>query len=538
MIPATNGGAFMSTITHTSTLADEAILGTTYGTLRGATADGIHSFKGVRYGASTAGARRFLPPAPPESWTGVRDALDFGPRAPQQNSAIRPANAWIRDARPTSEDCLVLNLYTPGLKDGGKRPIMVYLHGGGYERGAGSAPGLDGSTLARTGDLVVVTLNHRLNAFGFTHFAGLDGDGFGEACNVGMLDIVAALRWVRDNAEAFGGDAGNVTIFGQSGGGSKVAVCMAMPEAKGLFHKAIMQSSSSHLRLATRENADRAAERLLEQLGLDRSRMAAAQDVSADALLAAQVAAVKAANGNDSFRPVVDGRIIPHHPFDLTAPDLASDIPLLIGSCETEKSFYDITADPASLPMDDDRLVQEVARYVGIDDARARSVVAGYREGRAGATGRDLYNVITSDHQYRRNAVEAAKRKSKQGGAPAYLYEVTWKTPVLGGMLKSPHTMCLPFVFGTTDIAKDFVGAGPEQEALTRAMMGAWIAFARTGNPNHAGLPDWTPYSADTRPTMIFDTDCRIELDPKPEDLARINSCPQFVSDMQWPMVA
>jgi len=524
----------MSTIT----LSDETILETALGTLRGATAGGIHSFKGIRYGASTTGARRFRPPVPPERWTGVRDALDFGPRAPQPSSPIRPANAWIRDDRPASEDCLVLNVYTPGLKDGGKRPVMVYLHGGGYERGAGSAPGLDGSNLGRTGDLVVVTLNHRLNAFGFTHLAGIAPDGFGDACNLGMLDIVAALRWVRDNAEAFGGDAGNVTIFGQSGGGSKVAVCMAMPEAKGLFHKAIMQSSSSHLRLATRENADRAAERLLDQLGLDASRLDGILDIPADKVLAAHTAAVRAANGNDSFRPVVDGRIVPHHPFDLDAPDLAAGIPLLIGSCETEKSFYDITVDPASLPMDDGRLLAEVARFVGIGEAQARDVIDGYRADRPGATGRDLYNVITSDHMYRRNAIEAAERKSKQGGAPAYLYEVTWKTPMLGGMLKSPHTMCLPFVFGTTEIASAFTGTGPEQDALTRAMMGAWIAFAHTGDPNHAGLPDWTPYAADTRPTMIFDNDCRLEHDPKPEDLARINACPQFVSDMQWPLVA
>jgi para-nitrobenzyl esterase len=519
----------------TQSRPDDAIVETASGTLRGATDSGIHSFKGVPYGASTAGARRFMPPAPPTAWSGVRDALEYGPRAPQQDGAIRPANAWIRDTRPTSEDCLVLNVFTPGLKDGGRRPIMVYLHGGGYERGTGSAPGLDGSNLARAGDLVVVTLNHRLGAFGFTHLASVDAR-FADAGNAGMLDIVAALRWVRDHAADFGGDAGNVTIFGQSGGGSKVAVCMTMPEARGLFHKAIMQSSSSHLRLATAENGARAVERLLGQLGIAKSQAAKLQDVPADKLLAAYRAAVAAANGNDSFRPVVDGRAVPNHPFDLSAPDRAADIPLLIGTCETEKSFYDITVDPAKLPLDAAQLEKDVARFVGIDAAKAAELIAGYREGRASASGRDLFNVIASDHQYRRNAIEAAERKSKQRGKPAWLYEFTWKTPVLGGMLKTPHTMCLPFVFGNTAIAKDFTGTGPEQDALTKAVMGAWIAFARSGNPNHAGLPDWAPYEAKTRPTMIFDTECRLALDPKPEDRVRINACPPFVSDMQWPM--
>ena len=517
------------------------VVETAYGKLRGGAQNEIYSFKGVPYGASTAGAWRFLPPAPPAAWSGLRDALEYGPRAPQQEGVVRPANAWIRDGRPTSEDCLVLNVFTPGLKDGAKRPVMVYLHGGGYERGAGSAPGLDGSNLARTGDLVVVTLNHRLGAFGYTHLAGVDSGidaRFADAGNAGMLDIVAALRWVRDHADAFGGDAGNVTIFGQSGGGSKVAVCMAMPEAKGLFHKAIMQSSSSHLRLATAENAGRAAGRLLAQFGLSATDAGKLQDAPTDKLLAAYRAAVAAANGNDSFRPVVDGRSVAHHPFDLTAPDLARDVPLLIGSCETEKSFYDITADPKTLPLDAAQLVKEVARFVGIDAAKAADVVAGYREARPSAPSRDIFNVIASDHQYRRNAIEAAERKSRQGGAPAYLYEFTWKTPVLDGMLKTPHTLCLPFVFGNTRVAKDFTGSGPAQDALTDAVMGAWIAFARSGNPNHAGLPSWTPYEAKTRPTMVFDDACRLALDPKPEDRVRINSCPPFVSDMQWPMPA
>lgn len=514
---------------------DNVVIEIAGGKLRGARENAIHSFKGISYGAPTSGERRFLAPAPPPSWTGIKDALEFGPRAPQRDEKIRAANAWIRDTRPVGEDCLKLNVFTPGLNDGARRPVMVYLHGGGYDRGAGSAAGIDGSILARTGNVVVVTLNHRLGVFGFCQLGDLD-PRFPDAGNAGMLDIVVALRWVRDHASTFGGDAGNVTIFGQSGGASKVAVCMTMPAAKDLFHKAIMQSSSSHLRLATLENATAAVARLLAQAGLDRTQVAALQHLSAEKLLAAYTGAVASANGNDSFRPVVDGATVPHHPFDPAAPDLARDVPLLIGTCETEKSFYDVTADPLTLPLDDAQLIHEIAHFVGIDAALAREVIADYRERRPAACGRDLFNIIASDHQYRRSAVEAAQRKAQRGGASAYLYEFTWKTPVLGGMLKTPHTMCLPFVFGTAEIAKDFVGTGPEQAALTKAVMGAWVAFARSGDPNHAELPAWAPYEASTRPTMIFDNDCRLEHNPKAKDLACINRCPPFVSDMQWPM--
>jgi para-nitrobenzyl esterase len=410
---------------------------------------------------------------------------------------------------------------------------MVWLHGGGYSRGSGGAPGLDGSHLAQAGDLVVVTLNHRLNTFGYTYFGDAD-ERFADAGNAGILDLVQALQWVRDHIASFGGDAGNVTIFGQSGGGSKVAVMMTMPSAQGLFHKAIIQSSSSHLHLATLESAARSTHQLLKALGLEGKGPEAVQAVPADVLLKAYNTAVKARNGNDSFRPVVDDRSILHHPFDLAAPDLAADIPMMIGSCETEKSFYDITVNPDTLALSDDGLLAQIAPFVGLDKDRAATMIAAYRAARPDMNGRDIYNVITSDHMYRRNNVEAAERKVKQGGAPAFLYEFTWKTPVLGGILRSPHTLCIPFAFGNIDIAKDFVGEGPEQTALMEKVMGAWIAFAKTGNPNHASLAEWPAFNLETRPTMTFDKDTRVEHNPRPEELAWINACPRFVSDAQW----
>ena len=523
---------------NTPILDTGTIVDTTGGRLRGTDRDGVKVFKGIPYGESTAVSARFLPPTPAAPWTGVRDTLDFGARAPQQEAVIRPANAWIRDTRPTGEDCLVLNVFTPSTEDGAKRPVMVWLHGGGYTTGTGSAPGLDGTNLARRGDTVIVTLNHRLNAFGYSYLGEMGDDRFADSGNAGMLDIVLALSWVRDNIAAFGGDAGNVTIFGQSGGGSKVAVMMTMPAAKGLFQKAIIQSASSHLRLATKENAARAAHDLMSALDMQGATAGDLQKVPAEAYHAAYMATVKAHNANDSFRPVVDGRSLANHPFDLDAADLAADVPLMIGSCETERSFYDITRDPAELPLSEDTLRDQTGRFVGIDDEHAAALISGYREGRADLSARDLFNGITSDHMYRRNVVEAAEIKSRQGGAPAYLYEFTWKTPALDGILKTPHTLCIPFVFGTVETAADFTGTGPKQTALMHRVMDTWIAFARTGNPNNAGLPDWRPYDAETRSTMIFDNDCRLEMDPKPEDRARIGACPRFVSDRQWPMAA
>jgi para-nitrobenzyl esterase len=515
-----------------------AVVETTHGKVRGGSDRGVDHFKGVPYGDTTAGGNRFLLPQPVRPWTGIQEAVAYGARAPQKDRPVKPANAWIRSDTPTGEDCLVLNVFTPSATDGGKRPVMVWLHGGGYNAGSGDAPGLDGTNLAKIGDVVVVTLNHRLNAFGYSTLAGLDDARYADSGNAGMLDIVAALEWVRDNISAFGGDAGNVTIFGQSGGGSKVAVLMTMAAAKGLFHKAIIQSASSHLRLATPDHAARAGRCLMEALGLDASTASAIHDVPADRLLAAYDAAVAARNGNDSFRPVVDGRSILNNPFDLDAPDLAADVPLMIGSCETEKSFYDITADPKTLPLSEDALRAHVMQFVGIGDGEAAALIAGYRENRPDAPARDIYNVISSDHMYRRNVIEAAEAKSRQGGAPAYLYEFTWKTPVLGGMLKSPHTLCIPFVFGTVEAAAEFVGTGPQQTALMQRTMGAWLAFARTGDPNHPGLPAWKPYNAETRPTMIFDNDCALAEDPKRDDRIRIGSCPRFISDQQFPEAA
>lgn len=512
------------------------IVDTTTGKVRGALLDGVHSFKGIPYGANTGGKNRWLPPQAVTPWTGVRDALDYGPRAPQnERPAKEPHLAWIRDTRAYSEDCLVLNVFTPGLGNQGdsrKRPVLVYIHGGGFVSGASSAPGLDGHNFARAGDVVLVSLNHRLNVFGHLSLAGSRDTRYADAGNVGMLDVIAALNWVRQNIAQFGGDPANVSISGQSGGASKVAVLMAMPQAKGLFHKAIIQSASSLLRMATPEAAARNTQHLLTQLSIDPKNINALLDVPAATLLQAMAKGV-AAGRVDNYRPVVDGRALPTHPFDPVAPALTADIPLMIGSCEDEMTFPYSQA-MENFSYDETQALARVRNFVQVDEAKARELMSLYKAGRPNATPSDLWIAISTDHQYRRNGIRASELKAelhKAGNAPSWHYLFTWKTPVLNGLLKSPHTICIPFSFGNVDIAAGLTGTGKDRYALQVGMMGAWHAFMRTGDPNHHGIPRWMPYNLAERPTMIWDTACRLVNDPAREERIAISACPAYRAD-------
>src|SRR5689334_6840142 len=321
---------------------ETAIADTSAGKVRGAIVEGIKVFKGIPYGAPTSGKNRFMPPVKPAAWTGTREALAFGPTAPQtgDNSGTTAAGSPAQQ----SEECLVLNVFTPGLKDGGKRPVMVWLHGGGFSSGSGSGRILDGTSLAHTHDVVVVTLNHRLNVFGYTHLGDAMGADFARSSSVGLLDIVAALQWVRDNITNFGGDPNVVTIFGQSGGGRKVATLMAMPDAKGLFHRAVIESGAV-LRLTTREDAVKHSDLLLTELGLTRGQARELQSVPIERLLAANAAVQKQIAprepGMTPNSPMVDGTVIPGQPWDPHGPALSAQIPLLIGYARTEETLYD-----------------------------------------------------------------------------------------------------------------------------------------------------------------------------------------------------
>jgi para-nitrobenzyl esterase len=502
VLAATQAGRWLS---HASAAEGEpVVVDTSAGKVRGFVNRDINTFKGIPYGASTAGKNRFMPPVKMPTWSGTRDATAFGPSAPQ---------ATLPEGLAAGEDCLVLNVFTPGVGDQRKRPVMVWLHGGGFRSGSGSAPILDGTNLAHTHDVVVVTLNHRLNVFGFTYLAEAAGADFASSATVGMLDIVTALEWVRDNIERFGGDPNLVTIFGQSGGGRKVATLMSMPKAKGLFHRAIVESGAV-LRLTTPEDGQRATEMLLAELGMTTSQARELQSVPMDQL--AQAGArlnekfVLREPGMTENSPVIDGKVLPSHPWDPTAPAASADIPLLIGYARTEETWYDRPT-PQSLALDEAGLQARVAERLGRDGG---PVIEAFRAAQPRATPWDLWILIASEHPRGAYARELAKRKAAQAAAPAYFYRFDWETPEGGGHMRSPHTVEIPFVFNNIDIAGPLISQMPAAHALAAKVSAAWAAFARTGDPNVPQLPAWPAYSAATRDTLLFNNEIRVEQDP------------------------
>src|SRR5580765_5389486 len=480
---------------------------TSSGRVRGVVNEGVNVFKGIPYGASTAGKNRFMPPVKPTAWTDVRDALEYGPTAPQAIGRTR------RNAPAEGEDCLVLNVFTPSLGNGRRRPVMVWLHGGGFSYGTGSDAILEGSNLARTGDVVVVTINHRLNVFGYTYLGDAAGSDFALSGAAGMLDIVAALEWVRDNIDRFGGDPNLVTIFGQSGGGRKVATLMAMPGAKGLFHRAIVESGAV-LRLTTKEDAARNTELLLAELGLGKNQVRELQNVPMARLLAADAAiaskVVAREPGQTANSPTVDGKAIPGHPWDPAGPALSATIPLMIGYARTEETLYDRPT-PDTLALDEAGLTLRASKRLGEDPGR---VIAAFRKAHPDATPWDLWILIATDHPRGTYARETARRKAAQAVAPAYLYRFDWETPEGGGHMRSPHTIEIPFVFNNIRIAGPLISKMPEAYTLAEKVSASWVSFARTGNPDVAGLPKWPAYLAVSRDTMLFNNTSRVEQDP------------------------
>ena len=524
-----------------SGVKSEPVVETSHGKVSGALIDGVYVFKGLRYGASTAGDNRFMPPREPQPWAGVLPALTFGDSAPQSNPTPARAGASSRiilsqlprpsDGTPPpvkpreSEDCLFLNVWTSGLNDGRRRPVMLWLHGGFFSVGSGSSD--DSLHLAKRGDVVNVTVNHRLNVFGFSHLGDLGGADFAHSGNAGMLDIIAALKWVHDNIERFGGDPKRVLVFGVSGGGMKTAFLMAAPPAKGLFHRACVQSGPG-LKMMERDAANRVSEMLLHELGLTTKQVSALKTLPIETLMAARFAVeakVPAGNFTDltSFAPVIDPEVLPHHPFSPHAAVLSKNIPLLIGSNQTDMVFF-MGDDAAAFSLDEAALGIRLERFLG---DRSAAVLLAYRRDYPHYSPADLYIQIWSDYSIGGPTLIEAERKVASNGAPAFVYRFDWRTPVLGGKLRSLHTLETPFVFNNVAGASALTGAGPEALRLAEEMSEAWVSFATSGDPNspESGLPHWPTYQYQpgTRATMLFDTTSRVTNDPARDARVALN---------------
>jgi para-nitrobenzyl esterase len=466
---------------------------TQYGRVRGTEVNGVTVFRGIPYGGPTAGTARFLPPVLPQKWSGVRDSTATGPRCVQNpgNIFLNPLiGEYFGGGRPDrvelaqqsdSENCLVLNVLTPGLR--GARPVMVYIHGGGFSGGS-SVLTLYGDRHVREQDIVLVGVNHRLNVFGYTYLGGLS-DKYAVG-NSGQLDLIAALEWVRDNIANFGGDPKNVTIFGESGGGEKISTLMAMPGAKGLFHKACVQSGSM-LRAGDADAATKNARDLLSKLGVN--KVEELQNVPAVDLLKAS-----SGTGPMGLGPVVDGHSLPHQTWDPKAPEISAGIPMIIGNCKDESSLFSM-GNPSLYSLDEAGLCAALVKS-GLPEAKLDGLLALYHRDHPKESSSDLYFRISSDRGARRNAAKQAELQLTNGNAGVYIYYFEWNTPLAEGKLRAFHTADLPLEMRLVRY--------PESEQLSKQLSGAWAAFARNGNPSQKGLP-WPAYTTAQRATMIFD---------------------------------
>ena len=502
-----------------------AVVDTDRGKIAGYIKDGTYIYRGVPY----AKAERFMPPVEADRWDGVRSCRHYGPTAPQavrqgySNDEIAFAFDW--DDGYAGEDCQRLNIWTPGINDGKKRRVMVWLHGGGYSAGSGQElPSYDGAHLSQKGDVVVVTLNHRLNVLGFLDLSAF-GDKYADSGNAGMLDIISALKWIKTNISNIGGDPDNVTIFGQSGGGGKVTTLTASPMAEGLFHKAIVQSGSVRGAM-TRENSQKIGMAVLEELNISPAHIDEISTVPYDKLLAAGERAIERVkkeyekeNGTVNmmfgWSPVVDGRMLTEQPYMNGAPACSKNVPMIIGTTLNEFAPSVYVPQMRNLPMEK---VMEMVRsqYGDLTD----KYVAAFEQTYPGYKPNDL---IDTDYIFRPTAVKQADLKAQSGGAPVWMYIFAWQSPILDGSLRATHCMEIPFVFNNADVHASMTGGTPEAMTLADKMSGAWINFARTGNPG----TDWPAYTAEDGATMWWDNTPEIKHNHDRELLKVVEMVPQ-----------
>ncbi len=514
--------ATMAAATQVPSDGRETIADTSYGKVRGVlTPDGVRTFRGIPYGGDTGGANRFKPPTKPASWTGVRDAVQWGNKSPQIAAAGQATTIMYLDYTEgglgrQSEDCLVLNVWSKAGRDGGKRPVMVRIHGGGFSTGTGNHPMYWGHASAKRGDVIYVSMNHRLGALGYLDLSQVGGAPYAHSGNAGMLDLVAALEWVRDNAENFGGDPNNVMIMGESGGGAKVSTLCAMPAAKGLFHRAVVESGSA---LGSRKSdvSQKSTQRFFSRLGLSADQIGALTSLPVNRLLEADVLMNNRMYPGDprvaGFSPVTDGDVIPRDGFQPDANPLSLGIPMLIGYNQDEGTFL-MQADEEFYAIDEAGLHKRVADRTG---ANADKVIATYRKVFPNASPTILMDYIARDTGFGRNAITQAERHAMAGKAATYMYRFNWQTPGFNGKYGCPHGAEIVFVTGDPSHMDVLTHNTPEARALAAKVNAAWVAFAKTGDPNTAGLPHWEPYTTGTRAVMFLDNQSTLVKDPEAE---------------------
>jgi para-nitrobenzyl esterase len=508
-------------------IGDEiALADTQYGKVRGYILRNIHYFLGIPYGADTSGVNRFMPPQKPAPWTETFPALWWGNTAPQimdnryANKYGSFRDHWNYD--DVSEDCLRINVFTPALNDGKKRPVMFWIHGGGFTNGNGiEHDGYNGENIARLGDVVFCSVNHRLGPLGFSNLAAVDGEKFAASGNVGMLDLVAALEWVRDNITNFGGDPGNVTIMGQSGGGAKVCTLTAMPSAKGLFHKAVVLSGAS-LKSGEKEYSEKLGTYILKEAGLTPAQVGKLQEMPWKDYYALATKAVDKLNSETGpsltgmrrgFSPVVDGNYLPQHPYFPEAAPTAADVPMIICSTfhEQSPSWADSALEKITLPEVVEKLKERAGFGAGFGD-KTQEIVDAYVKVFPELKPVEIWALVSSNRQ---NSVALADAKAKQG--PVFISWFGWQPPLFDNRLRSFHCVDICFWFYNTDLMLSHTGGGAKPRALGKKMAGSLLQFMKTGDPNGGGLPEWPKYTSEKGEVMVLNDECAVHYDPDRE---------------------